>query len=155
SSYKSPLMLPKSIFGKKSSSPPPSPHQMFLTILAVSIVSQIVAEEIGDPESKQMRITSVLKTKNHSGSSVSFSQQVIFDAPTPIMDLICDSLIIECKALDVSKFPKGLSAYQKLVTDNELDFVQRYDCEDTAEKFSKTQSDAGNMKCERIIQKTS
>ncbi|MEN2500254.1 MAG: hypothetical protein MHMPM18_004421 [Marteilia pararefringens] len=135
---------------------------MFLTILSVSIVSQIVAKEIGDPESGSSRFSVAFIPKTKSGSHRSLTQIAFFDAATPFIKLYCgDSTTmremkrIKCTELEGSKIPKGLSAYQKLVTDNEWDFVQRYDCADTLEKFSRTHTDAGNMRCERIIQETS
>ncbi|MEN2496392.1 MAG: hypothetical protein MHMPM18_000914 [Marteilia pararefringens] len=135
---------------------------MLLTILSVSIVSQIFAEETGDAESGSSRLSVAFVTKDKSGSPTSLTQIAFFDAPTPFIKLYCgqsaitgESKRIKCTELIGSQIPKGLSAYQKLVTDNEWDFVQRYDCADTLEKFSRTHADAGNMRCEKIIQETS
>ncbi|MEN2496393.1 MAG: hypothetical protein MHMPM18_000915 [Marteilia pararefringens] len=128
---------------------------MLLTILSVSIVSQIFAEETGDVESGSSRLSVVFVTKDKSGSPTSLTQTALYDAATPSIELLCSGTHIKCTELEGSQIPKGLSAYQKLATDNELRFVQSYDCKDTLEQFSKTQSDAGNMRCESIIQETS
>ncbi|MEN2495692.1 MAG: hypothetical protein MHMPM18_000287 [Marteilia pararefringens] len=131
---------------------------MLLTILSLSMVSQIVAEGIGDAESGSSRLSVAFVTKDRSGSPTSLTQIAFYDAATPYIKLYCgdsaterESKGMQCTELKGSRIPKGLDAYHKLVTDNELYFVQRYDCQDTLEKFSRTHTDAGNMRCETII----
>ncbi|MEN2498907.1 MAG: hypothetical protein MHMPM18_003159 [Marteilia pararefringens] len=132
---------------------------MFLAILSVSLVSQIVAEGAGYAESERSRLSVAIVTKDKTGSNRFLTQVAYFDAATPYINLYCgdsgirgDSKNIKCTELKGSQIPNGLSAYHKLVTDNELYFTQTIDCEDTLGRFSRTHTDAGNMRCEKIIQ---